>query len=76
LQLEGARAAGDDRYVCRSTTVHGNPGGRERWCDVLADADEVRIGRGVLSPFRDGEPLAPLPLDEDRVQIRLFVGVP
>jgi hypothetical protein len=76
LRLAGVRAAGDDRYVYRSMTVQGNPGGDERWCDVLADADEVRIGRGVLSPFRNGQPLAPLPFDEERVQIRPFVGAP
>lgn len=75
LRLGGARGAGDDRYVYRSTTLHGKPDGHERWCDVLADADEVRIGRGVLSPFRDGRPLAQLRFDEERVQIRPFVGV-
>ena len=74
LQLDGARAAGDGRYGYRSTTVHGNPGEHARWCAVLADADEVRIERGVLFPFRDRRPLAPLPFDEERVQIRAFVG--
>jgi hypothetical protein len=73
LRLGEARAADGDRYAYGSTTVHGNSGGHERWCDVLADADEVRIGRGVLSPFRNGQPLASLPFDEERVQIRPFV---
>ncbi len=76
LRLGDGRATGDDRYVYRSTTVHENPGEHERWCDVLANADEVRIGRGVLFPFRDGQPLAPLPFDEEQVQIRPFVGAP
>jgi hypothetical protein len=76
LQLGAAHAAGDDRYGYRSTTVHQTPDGYEPWCDVLADADEVQIGHGVLSPFRDGRSLAPLRFDAERVQIRPFVGAP
>lgn len=76
MRLEGARAVGDDRYRYRSTTVQGNLGGHEGWSDVLANADEVGIASGVLSPFRAGRPLAPVPFDEDRVQIRPFVRAP
>lgn len=73
LQLGEVRAVGADRYAYGSTTVHGKPSGQEHWRDVLADADEVRIERGVLAPLRDGRPLAPLPFDEAGVQIRAFV---
>jgi hypothetical protein len=76
LRLGAAQAAGAGRWVYGSATVHGNPVGHERWYDVLADADEVAIGRGVVSPFRGGRPLVPLAFDEARVQIRPFVGAP
>ena len=76
LRLGEPRAVGDDRWAYRSTTVHGRPEGHERWGDVLANADEVRIGRGVLAPFRGGRPLTALSFDEARVQIRPFVGAP
>jgi len=74
LQLGETHAAGDDRYVYRSSVMHENLGGYAHWRDVLADADEVRLAPGVLTPFRNGQPLAPLPFDEARVQIRAFVG--
>ena len=76
LRLGDACVAGGDRHAYRSACVDGGAGVPERWREVLADADEVRIGRGVLSPFRDGRPLAPLSFDEERVQIRPFVGAP
>lgn len=74
LQLGETRAADAERYAYRSTVGHGNLGENAHWRDVLADADEVRLARGELTPFRKGQALAPLAFDETRVQIRPFVG--
>jgi hypothetical protein len=75
VQLDEAHPAGAGRYVYGSTTVHARPSGDARWCDVLARADEVRMDHGVLVASRAGEPLASLPVEDERVQIRPFVAV-
>ncbi len=74
LQLAGARTVGADRYAYRSVIVHEDPAIPGRWRDVLGHADEVRIGRGLLSPFRNGEPLGALSFDVDGAEVRPFVS--
>jgi hypothetical protein len=76
IELGEARAAGADRWRFGATTVLRTPSADDRWCDVFSDADEVEIGRGVLTPFRDGRPLAARSFDAERVQVRPFVGAP
>jgi hypothetical protein len=51
-------------------------GAHERSSDVLADGDEIRHRSGLLCRSRDGRPLAPVPVDDERVRMRSFAGAP